>query len=58
MGIAWLLTMAGFIIIFVDVGGWVPETVSENPHPLIGCITTGKLIIRQCVMSSSRLIDN
>lgn len=41
MVIAWTLTVAGFIIIFVDVGGWVSESVSENPHPLIGCITTG-----------------
>ena len=41
MVLAWTLTVAGFIIIFVDVGGWVSESVSENPHPLIGCITTG-----------------
>jgi hypothetical protein len=40
MVLAWTLTVAGFIIIFVDVGGWVSESVSENPHPLIGCITT------------------
>ncbi|XP_045030123.1 putative ferric-chelate reductase 1 homolog [Daphnia magna] len=40
MVIAWTLTVAGFIIIFIDVGGWVSESVSENPHPLIGCITT------------------
>lgn len=41
MWTAWGLTMAGFIIIFIDVGGWVSETVQENLHPLIGCITTG-----------------
>ncbi|KAI9554365.1 hypothetical protein GHT06_019637 [Daphnia sinensis] len=40
MVIAWTLTVAGFIIIFVDVGGWVSESIAENPHPLIGCITT------------------
>lgn len=40
MVLAWCLTVVGFIIIFVDVGGWVSESVSENPHPLIGCITT------------------
>lgn len=43
MVLAWCLTVVGFIIIFVDVGGWVSESVSENPHPLIGCITTGTL---------------
>ncbi|XP_057375535.1 putative ferric-chelate reductase 1 homolog [Daphnia carinata] len=40
MVLVWTLTVAGFIIIFVDVGGWVSESISENPHPLIGCITT------------------
>ncbi|XP_046453170.1 putative ferric-chelate reductase 1 homolog [Daphnia pulex] len=40
MVLAWTLTVIGFIIIFVDVDGWVSESVSENPHPLIGCITT------------------
>lgn len=41
MVFAWTLTVAAFIIIFVDVDGWVSESISENPHPLIGCITTG-----------------
>ncbi|KAI9554364.1 hypothetical protein GHT06_019636 [Daphnia sinensis] len=40
MVLAWTLTVIGFIIIFIDVDGWVSEPVSENPHPLIGCITT------------------
>ncbi|XP_046651670.1 putative ferric-chelate reductase 1 homolog [Daphnia pulicaria] len=40
MVLAWTLTVIGFIIIFIDVDGWVSESVSENPHPLIGCITT------------------
>lgn len=43
MVLAWTLTVAGFIIIFVEVDGWVSESISENPHPLIGCITTGCL---------------
>ena len=41
MVLAWTLTVSGFIVIFVDIGGWVPDSISENPHPLIGCITTG-----------------
>lgn len=45
---SWVLTIVGFILIFVDVGGWVSETVSENPHPLIGCITTGKSTLDTC----------
>ncbi|EFX80339.1 hypothetical protein DAPPUDRAFT_224638 [Daphnia pulex] len=40
MVLVWTLTVIAFIIIFVDVDGWVSESVSENPHPLIGCITT------------------
>ncbi|XP_046651683.1 putative ferric-chelate reductase 1 homolog [Daphnia pulicaria] len=40
MVLVWTLTVIGFIIIFIDVDGWVSESVSENPHPLIGCITT------------------
>lgn len=43
MAFVWILTMIAFIIIFIDVDGWVPETVSQNPHPLLGCITTGWL---------------
>ncbi len=41
MCLAWVLTVAAFIIIFIDVGGWVSEPVSEMPHALIGTITTG-----------------
>ena len=37
----WLLTVAAFALIVIDVGGWVPQSVSENPHPLIGAIATG-----------------
>lgn len=46
MILTWTLTVIGFIIIFVDVGGWVSEPISENPHPLIGCITTALAFIQ------------
>ena len=38
-----LLTCAGFVLIFVDLKGWVPVSVAEEPHALIGTITTGPL---------------
>ena len=41
---SWTLTVTAFILIFVDIGGWVNDPISENPHPLICCITTGNLI--------------
>lgn len=33
----WGLTIAGFIIIFVQVDGWSSE---DNPHAIMGTITT------------------
>lgn len=45
MAVTWTLTVAAFIIIFIDVDGWVSESVSEMPHPLIGTITTGNLSV-------------
>lgn len=33
----WLLTMAGFILIFVELKGWSSE---QNPHAILGTITT------------------
>lgn len=37
MIITWALTMAGFIIIFVELGGWSAE---DNPHAILGTIST------------------
>lgn len=34
----WALTMAGFVIIFIDTKGWA----GNNPHPIIGSITTSQ----------------
>jgi len=49
----WLLTVAAFALIVIDVGGWVPQSVSENPHPLIGAIATG-LAFLQPLMAALR----
>lgn len=46
MVFSWTLTVTAFILIFVDIGGWVNDPISENPHPLIGCITTGLAFIQ------------
>lgn len=37
MVLTWLLTVAGFIIIFVELGTWSAE---DNPHAILGVITT------------------
>ena len=40
MGTTWVLTICGFVIIFVDRGGWTSVPTSTNPHALLGVITT------------------
>lgn len=35
--LTWILTMLGFILIFVDLQGWSAES---NPHAILGTITT------------------
>lgn len=37
MVLTWALTVAGFIIIFVEIGGWSGE---QNPHAILGTVTT------------------
>lgn len=37
MILTWALTIAGFVIIFVEIGGWSAE---DNPHAILGTITT------------------
>jgi len=44
MVITWTLTCAGFIIIFVEIGGWYSAT--ENPHAVLGTITTALCFIQ------------
>ncbi|XP_059484956.1 putative ferric-chelate reductase 1 homolog [Neocloeon triangulifer] len=40
---AWCLTLAGFVIIFIEIGGW---SSADNPHAILGCITTGLAFIQ------------
>lgn len=37
----WGLTIAGFVLIFLELNGWTDIPISQNPHALLGCITTG-----------------
>ncbi|XP_037920288.1 putative ferric-chelate reductase 1 homolog isoform X2 [Hermetia illucens] len=37
MVLTWSLTMAAFVIIFVEIGGW---SSARNPHAILGVITT------------------
>ena len=36
----WTLTVVAFILIFVELGGWTLIPASENPHAIVGIITT------------------
>lgn len=38
MLMTWTLTVVGFVLIFVEIGGWVSES-SQN-HALLGSLTT------------------
>lgn len=37
MVLTWALTVAGFVIIFVEIGGW---SKVDNPHGILGVVTT------------------
>lgn len=37
MVLTWLLTVVGFILIVVEVGGW--STTGDNPHAITGIVT-------------------
>lgn len=37
MVLTWILTVAGFIVIFVEIGGW---SQADNPHAILGVVTT------------------
>lgn len=43
MVLTWSLTIAAFVIIFVELGGWSSE---ENPHAILGTITTALCFIQ------------
>lgn len=38
MVLVWLLTLAGFVLIFIEVGSWTADT--RNPHAILGVVTT------------------
>lgn len=38
MVLVWLLTLAGFVLIFVELGSWTADT--RNPHAILGVVTT------------------
>ena len=40
MTITWSLTVVAFILIFVELGGWTSLHVTDNPHAVIGVVTT------------------
>lgn len=37
MVLTWVLTIAGFVVIFVEIGGW---SQADNPHAILGTVTT------------------
>ncbi len=41
MLVTWCLTMAGFVLIFLELDGWTAVPIADNPHAVLGCITTG-----------------
>ena len=42
MTLTWVLTMIAFVLIFKELNlEWTAIPLSENPHALLGCITTG-----------------
>lgn len=38
MVLVWLLTVAGFVLIFLELGAWTADT--RNPHAILGVVTT------------------
>lgn len=38
--VTWTLTVIAFILIFVELGGWTSIPATQNPHAVIGLITT------------------
>ena len=47
MVLTWLLTLAAFFLIFAHLGfTWTEIPLEENPHALLGCITTGLCFVQ------------
>ena len=45
MVLTWALTVAGFILIILELKG-LSETISSNPHAIIGFVTVGLCFIQ------------
>ena len=45
MVLTWALTVAGFILILLELKG-LSETISSNPHAIIGFVTVGLCFIQ------------
>ncbi|XP_069683115.1 putative ferric-chelate reductase 1 homolog [Periplaneta americana] len=43
MLLTWSLTIAGFVLIFLELKDWSAE---DNPHAILGCVTTGLAFIQ------------
>ena len=55
MVLTWVLTLAGFFLIFIELGWeWIGNRVTsdpkenkmQNPHHILGCVTTGLCFIQ------------
>lgn len=46
MGLTWGLTVAGFILIVYYLQGWTKIKPKQNPHAILGVITTGLCFIQ------------
>uniref|UniRef100_U5EVK0 Putative ferric-chelate reductase 1 n=1 Tax=Corethrella appendiculata TaxID=1370023 RepID=U5EVK0_9DIPT len=43
MVLTWLLTIAGFVLIFIEIDGW---SQANNPHAILGTVTTALCFIQ------------
>ena len=39
--IHFFLSSAGFVLIFTELNGWTDIPIEQNPHAVLGCVTTG-----------------
>ena len=46
MTLTWVLTLVAFVLIFIELNiEWTKIPIKDNPHALLGCITTGTLTL-------------
>ena len=46
MVITWSLTVAAFVLIFVELKGWTYIAVWRNPHPVLGVVATALCFVQ------------